>query len=130
MAETDDSPLRAPSGLPGRLLAVYCFALSASHLVFALYPGIISEFQRNVLHFAGFAFLASVLYPLVPARKSAPALTAADLALGAATAAGAFWFVLNDTRLYGENQPFGPLDWAAAILVVLGAIELDRKSVV
>ncbi|MEE4118855.1 MAG: TRAP transporter permease, partial [Paracoccaceae bacterium] len=92
MSETDDSPLRSPTGLPGRVLAIYCAALSASHLLFALYPGIISEFQRNVLHFAGFVLLASALYPLIPSRKTSGAITALDLALGALTALSAFWF--------------------------------------
>jgi len=127
MAEPEDSPLRRPTGPVGHALAAYCAALSVSHLLFALYPGIISEFQRNVLHFAGFALLAAALYPVVPAAKRAWWGIAVDLTLGVATALGAFWFVLNDTRLYGQNDPFGPLDWIAAILVVVGATELTRR---
>ena len=127
MSEIDESPLRAPTGVPGKLLAGYCFFLSASHLVFALYPAIISEFQRNVFHFAGFALLAAILYPLIPSRKTSRPLTTLDVTLGAATALSAFWFVLNDTRLYGETQPFGLLDWAAAIILIVGATEFTRR---
>ena len=127
MSQPDASPLRNPTGAAGHVLAVYCAALSVMHLVVALQPGLISEFQRNVLHFAGFVLLAAVLYPPLPRAKSSAFWRWFDLAFGAAVAVSAYWFVLNDTRLYGENDPFGPLDWAAAILVVLGAIEFTRR---
>src|SRR6056297_2341667 len=102
MAEADPSPLRNPTGIAGHVLAAYCAALSVLHLVVALQPGLISEFQRNVLHFAGFVLLAAVIYPPLARARHSAFWRWFDLAFGAAVALSAWWFVLNDTRLYGE----------------------------
>ena len=133
--------LRDPAGAGGWLLAAWCLVLSAVHLADAVLPidweiagaqiridKFLSDFDRNVLHFGGFAVLAAALYPMVQtgwARGRAG--LAADLAIGALAALSGLWFVLNETRLYGETQPFGPLDWLAAVVLVATAVELSRR---
>ncbi|MEE4118846.1 MAG: TRAP transporter fused permease subunit [Paracoccaceae bacterium] len=129
MSEETASPpgLREPKGVAGTLLSGWCFALSAVHLVNAVAP-FLSDFDRNVMHFAGFAVLAAALYPAASgAWARSRAATGADLVLAALAVASAFWFVVHETRLYGETQPFGALDWAAAILLVIGATEFTRR---
>ncbi|MGB0497297.1 MAG: TRAP transporter permease [Rubricella sp.] len=123
----DESPLRHPTGLPGTVFALTCFAISASHLAFAIFPGLISEFERNVFHFGGFAILAAVLYPTIKSAKSSRGVAVFDLCLGLSAALAGWWFVLNDARLYGATEPFGPLDWIAAIVLVVTATELTRR---
>jgi len=127
MAEPDDSPLRTPTGLSAHALTAFCAALSAGHLAVALDPGLVSEFQRNVLHFAGFAILAALLYPAWRGVRDSRGWLVADVVLGLGAAASAWWFVLNDARLYGAAQPFGPADWTAAIVLVVAATELARR---
>jgi len=131
---TEDEPatpvvagLRAPTG-PWRLaLGLWCFALSAIHLYNAVFP-FLSDFDRNVLHFGGFAVLAAALYPMAQTGWARTRGAASfDLTLGALAAFSAAWFVLNETRLYGETQPFGPADWVAAIILVVAATELTRR---
>ncbi|MEM1428736.1 MAG: TRAP transporter fused permease subunit [Pseudomonadota bacterium] len=127
MSETDDTPLRAPAGVAGHVLAVFCFAVAAAHLWFALDPRLLSELQRNVFHFACFAFLAALLYPAWASAKASPVWQTLDLLFGAAVAASAFWFVHREGPLLGDNVPFNALDWTAAIILVIGAIELTRR---
>ncbi|MEO1680983.1 MAG: TRAP transporter fused permease subunit [Pseudomonadota bacterium] len=124
---SDDSPLRAPTGLPGHVFTAFCALISIGHLAVAFDPGLISEFQRNVLHFGAFAIVAAVLYPTWVSRKSARPVQLFDLTLGIMAALSALWFVWNDTRLYGENKPFGPIDWVAAVFLVVIATELCRR---
>ncbi|MEM6739088.1 MAG: TRAP transporter fused permease subunit [Pseudomonadota bacterium] len=127
MPETDDSPLRAPAGLPGQALAAFCFVVSAAHLWFAMDPGLLSEIQRNVFHFACFAFLAALLYPAWATAKTSPLWQTVDIAFGAAVALSSFWFVYREGPLLGANEPFNLIDWAAAVTIVIGAIELTRR---
>jgi TRAP transporter 4TM/12TM fusion protein len=122
-----EATLRAPKGRAGAAVAVWAILLSALHLAVAVVP-FLPEFTRNVLHFAGFAVLAAVLYPA--ARRPwafRPAAVWADLALGVLAAVSAIWFVVHNERLYGQTEPFGPLDWAAAILLLALATEFTRR---
>ncbi|MEM1313627.1 MAG: TRAP transporter fused permease subunit [Pseudomonadota bacterium] len=124
---TSSSGLRDPKGIAGWLVSGWCFALAAIHLLNAVWP-FLSDFDRNVMHFSGFAVLAAVLYPAASgAWARGRVATAIDLVLAACAVLGAVWFIFNETRLYGETKPFGPLDWAAAIAVVVLATEFTRR---
>jgi TRAP transporter 4TM/12TM fusion protein len=127
MSETDDSPLRAPTGISGYVLSAFMLFVSAAHLWFAMDPGLLSEIQRNVFHFACFAFLAAVFYPIWASAKTSAIWQAIDLVFGLAVGASAFWFVYREGPLLGDNAPFNAVDWAAAIMLVIGAIELTRR---
>lgn len=119
------SPLREASGAGAVFFAVFAAAISAVHILNAVVP-MMSDFDRNVMHFAGFAILAALLYPAAPRFKDGVGLLI-DLGLGLAAAGAAVWFVINEERLYGLTQPFGPLDWLAAILLVVLATEFTRR---
>jgi len=135
MASTDtdnDAPLGG-SGLREfegpALLAVMGFAafLSALHLAAAVWP-FMADFDRNVMHFGGFAILAALFYPMSRGDwAQRPVAVLLDLALGLLAAGSAAWFIFNEDRLYGATLPFGPLDWAAAIILVVMATEYTRR---
>lgn len=121
------SGLRQFSGAAGAAVTFFAFLISGIHLVVAIWP-FLSDFDRNVMHFGGFAILAALLYPATQggwARK--PAAVIVDFILGILAALAAAWFVFNEARLYGATQPFGPLDWAAAIFLVVMAAEYTRR---
>ncbi|MEL6641656.1 MAG: TRAP transporter permease, partial [Pseudomonadota bacterium] len=75
-APENDSPLRRFDGSAGLILNVFCFLIAAGHIYVAFDP-VLSELQRNGFHFAGFAILAALFYPL-HARMP----VAVDLAIG------------------------------------------------
>ena len=127
-SDEDNTPLREYGGAAGWAIAIFCFAISAVHLFLALFP-VLSEFDRNVLHFGGFAILAGALYPMTRRGgwKTGRLTTALDIGVGVLAALSAVWFILHEERLYGLTQPFGPLDFAAAFMLVIFAAELTRR---
>ncbi|WP_296425114.1 TRAP transporter fused permease subunit [Yoonia sp.] len=114
------------TGLPNMALTLLCFVIAVGHIYVAFDP-IISEFQRNAYHFAGFAFLASVLHPLVRGAVRSRGMLAFDLALGATVAAAAIYLPAAENAIYDRGVKFAPLDWIAAIACVVGAIDLTRR---
>ncbi len=125
--QQSSSGLREFTGMAGGALTVFAALVSAVHLFFAVYP-MISDFDRNVLHFASFAVMAALIYPVANTDWArSKGMLAFDIALGVLAAGAAFWFVGNETRLYGETQPFGGLDWVAAIILVGTAAEFTRR---
>lgn len=81
-------------------------------------------------HFAGFAILAALRYPL--ARPGSPALVGvilvADVVFGLAVAASAFGLVASENAIYARGVRLAPHEWAMAGIVVFGAIELTRRT--
>ncbi|MFN4159674.1 MAG: TRAP transporter permease [Gemmobacter sp.] len=122
-----DSPLRRPQGLPAAAIAVWCAGLSLVHLVNAIWP-FLSDFNRNALHFIGFAVLAALLYPAgMGAWARSRAMLVIDIGIAAAAAGSAAWFILYRDRLFGDTKPFELPDWIAATLLVVLAAELTRR---
>jgi TRAP transporter 4TM/12TM fusion protein len=124
---SDLPPLRTPKGASGLAFETFCVALAAAHLILAIFP-LLSDFDRNVLHFSGFAILAAVVYPTMkrPWAHSRASMVA-DVIFGLLAAGSAWWFVLHEERLYGLTQPFSAADWLAAIILVVAATELTRR---
>ena len=121
------TPLRVLTGAGAMVAGVWCFALSILHLVNAIWP-FLSDFDRNVMHFSGFAVLAGVFYPMAGAAWArSRAMFRVDVGLGLLALLASFWFVFNEERLYGQTQPFGAIDWAAAVVVVALATEFTRR---
>lgn len=125
--DEDGSALRSPRGAAGTALALWCAGLSMLHLVNAVWP-FLSDFNRNVMHFVGFAVLAAILYPAGRGAwaRGRAALTV-DLGLAVAAALSAGWFVLNNDRLFGDTAPFALPDWIAAFTLIALACELTRR---
>jgi len=119
--------LREFGGAAGLAITAFAFAISAVHLFVAIWP-VLADFDRNVLHFGGFAILCALLYPMSSADWARrPWAVWLDLALGLLAAGAAAWFVLNEERIYGATQPFGPVDWLAAGILVVLAAEFARR---
>lgn len=123
---TEGLVLRDFTGLPNFALTILCLFIAVGHVYVAFDP-IISEFQRNAYHFAGFAFLAALLYPLIRGHTRSRAMLAVDLTLGITVAAAAIYMPAAENAIYDRGVKLAPLDWAATIACVVGAIELTRR---
>ena len=123
--EEAETVLRRFDGLPGRALDVFCALVALGHLYLALDPAL-SELERNTMHFASFAFLAALLYPL-GRRADGGATLWFDLTLGLAAAASAVYLAAAETAIYARGVALSPLDWVAATVVIAAAIELTRR---
>ena len=114
------------TGLPNLALTLLCLLIAVGHIYVAFDP-IISEFQRNAYHFAGFAFLAALLHPLIRGKTRSRGMLAVDLTLGVVVAVSAIYLPAAENAIYDRGVKLAPLDWAATIACVFGAIELTRR---
>ncbi|WP_106743827.1 TRAP transporter permease [Yoonia maritima] len=117
---------RAFDGPANIALSILCFLIAIGHIYVAFDP-IISETQRNAYHFAGFAFLAAVLHPAISGATRSRGMLACDLSFGVLIAASAIYLPYAEDGVYARGVKFITLDWVAAILCVVGAIELTRR---
>ncbi|MEO0386059.1 MAG: TRAP transporter fused permease subunit [Pseudomonadota bacterium] len=130
-AETTDTTLdtaptlRSIEGPAGWAVDGLCFLIAVGHLYVAFDP-VLSELQRNAYHFAGFAALAALYYPMWHGRRG-PAPLALDLVIGFAVAAAAVWLSAAENAIYDRGVKLAWPDWIAAAVAVAGAIELTRR---
>ena len=130
MADQDEeqsAALRSFDGLGNTLLSVACFLIAVGHLYVAFDPGLLSELQRNAFHFAGFAALAALLYPMWRNAAGGGAPVVLDAIIATAVAASAIWLAFAENAIYDRGVKFSTADWIAATICILGAIELTRR---
>ncbi len=116
-----------------KLVVVFAIAFGLWHIATNLYltePGL----WQNAIHFAGFAFLASVIYSPFRANVDSPKALAFDLAYGLLVAAAALWIAGNETALYertlavtGQSWQFSLIDWCAGGLLIIAAFDFSRR---
>jgi TRAP transporter 4TM/12TM fusion protein len=89
---------------------------------------------QNAIHFAGFAFLAAVIYSPFGRRASTRWALVADLSFGLAVAAASLWVAWGESGVYerslavtGLSWQFTLTDWVAGLLVIYAATELSRR---
>ena len=89
---------------------------------------------QNAIHFAGFALIAAVTTRGFGRGEQPPWAFALNLLFGLAIAASALWIAHAQNGLYertlaktGLSWQFGPVDWLAGAIVVLGVVELTRR---
>ena len=124
--DEDGGRLRSFDGLADKALSVICFVIAVGHIYVAFDP-VLSELQRNAFHFAGFAMLAALLYPMWRGSSGKAAPVALDFALGLSVAVSAVWLAQAETAIYDRGVKFSAPDWVAATVCIIGAIELTRR---
>ncbi|WP_333713805.1 TRAP transporter permease [Yoonia sp.] len=125
--EEQSSGLRTFDRLGETILSIACFLIAVGHLYVAFDPGLLSELQRNAFHFAGFAALAALLYPMWRSGSGKSTPIYLDFAIGAMVAASAVWLAYAENAIYDRGVKFSTADWVAASICILGAIELTRR---
>ncbi len=111
-------------------IAVLAAGLSIFHLYIAIFAEL-SELTRNAVHFGGFALLAAMTTPLLSSNRwLRESLTSRmiDLVFGALVCVSAVFLAVTETQYYDSGGVFTTLQWIAGALVVLGALELTRRT--
>lgn len=116
-------------------LAVFLFACA-----FALWHVATNVFiteparWQNAIHFAGFAFLATLYTRTAGSGTQSRKSLIANVVFGALIAASTIWIAAAENGVYartlaktGQAWQFGVLDWAAGLIAILGVIELTRR---
>ena len=127
--DAEHSGLRSFTGLSGKAVSGLAIFLSLGHLFLAIFPWL-SELERNVFHFAGFSLLCALIYPMARRKWSTQSRSGLliDLAIGTLTACAAIYLALAEDAIYERGVRLSILDWIACCTVILGAIELTRRS--
>ncbi len=133
----NDAPLRGPDHVGGppllegplaALTFALCVAISIAHLYFNLFNPVSVQAQ-NIFHFAGFALLCALT---VPAAQKAWALTTwarvLDVVIGLLVAGAAIYLIFAQDAIFARGVRLSTADWIASAIVVLGAIELTRRT--
>lgn len=120
-SETDE-PTRSFHGAANHILSFVCFAIAVTHIYVAFDP-VLSELERNAFHFAGFAALAAVLYPVARGRGA----LVFDVAFGCLVAISALYLSLAENAIYDRGVKLVTRDWIAICVCILAAIELTRR---
>ncbi|PLX98409.1 MAG: C4-dicarboxylate ABC transporter permease [Desulfuromonas sp.] len=110
---------------PSRLLLVMGVAVSVLHIWFNVVT-ILPSLWQNSLHFAGFALVASLVYPL---RKDPNMLwKSLDVMLGLLAAGSAIFLIAREDAIYARGVTMSPLEWVAGIILILCALEFTRRA--
>lgn len=117
------------SDITRKLVIAFAVCFGIWHILTNLYfaePGI----WQNTIHFAGFAFLASVIYSPFKFKYA----LAFDIALGLLIAACALWVAYAQNDLYertlavtGQSWQFTAVDWFAGGVLFFAALEFSRR---
>ena len=103
-------------------------SLAIGHIWMNIF-GNVSTLLQNGIHFAGFALLCSLAYPLAPKIFAKyPVLRALDIWFGLAVAASAIYLVLAEDAIYARGVRLVTLDWIAGVITIIGAIEFTRRT--
>ena len=109
---------------PTRLLIILGVAVSMLHIWFNV-VSVLSSLWQNSLHFAGFALIASLVYPL---RKN-PTLMwrLLDVLLGLLAAGSALYLIAMEDAIYARGVRLAPAEWVAGIILILCTLEFTRR---
>lgn len=118
---------------PRHIILVFALGFALWHILTNVYlnePGL----WQNAIHFAGFAFLASVTLSPWGARSNQTWAWIADIVYGLLIAASALWIAGAESGLYdrslavtGSGWQFRTIDWAAGLLLIFACIDLSRR---
>jgi len=116
------------------------FLLIAFAVIFGLWHIITNVYLiepgrwQNAIHFAGFAFLASVIYSPFGKRGNTTFAWVFDLTYGLVIAAAALWVAGIENALYdrtlavtGQAWQLEPIDWAAGFILIFASMDLSRR---
>jgi TRAP transporter 4TM/12TM fusion protein len=129
-ADALEDPTRPlDSGFVGVVFGGLALVVSLFHL-YANFIGTMSTFWLTGIHFAGFALLAALRYPMVRVhgRKPRQCVLAVDFAFGVIVSLSTLLLIASENAIYARGVTLAPQEWVYAIIVILGAIELTRRA--
>lgn len=107
-----------------KILLVLGVAVSVLHIWFNVFS-VLPSLWQNSLHFAGFALIAALLYPL---KKDGPAFfKVADIVLGVAAATSALYLIGMEDAIYDRGVRLVAGEWIAGTILILCVLEFTRR---
>ena len=110
------------------VFSTLCVALAVFH-IYANIIGLTNMVWLTGVHFAGFALLCALRHPAFGGRLGrSKAALAIDIALGILIAASTLFIVGSENAIYAQGVTLSTEHWIAAIITIVGAIELTRRT--
>lgn len=125
----EDQTRSLDAGLVGMAFSGLALVVSLFHL-YANFIGTMSTFWLTGIHFAGFALLGALRYPVrrVHGRKAKQMVLALDFAFGVVVSLATLLLIASENAIYARGVSLAPQEWVYAIIVIFGAIELTRRA--
>ena len=132
---TRETLLDMPAGKFGsqQMVLIFGMCFAIWHVLTNVYltePGL----WQNAIHFAGFAFLASITISPWGKRSNQTWAWVVDIIYGLLVAGAALWIAWAESGLYerslavtGLGWQFTFIDWAAGLLLIFASIDLSRR---
>ncbi len=109
-----------------RWLVLTAAAVALTHLYFNSISSL-SDLRASLLHFAMLGFLTACAVPMAKAWTSRTALLVGRT-MGVLAALACVYLIFAEDAFYARGQSFAAADWVFAIVAVLCALELTRRS--
>ena len=93
--------------------------------------GILPSLWRNAIHYAGFALMCPLLYPLMRdkmGRSKGGASLGLDILLGVLAAVSAIYMVSMEDAIYDRGVRMILPEWIVGVILIITAIELTRRT--
>ncbi|MEH0022839.1 MAG: TRAP transporter fused permease subunit [Desulfobacter sp.] len=111
-----------------KTLLVLGAAIALVHIYFNTI-GILPGLWRNAIHFAGFALMCPLLYPLAGKQnRNRPVFFGLDILLGILAAISAIYMVGMEDAIYDRGVRMILPEWIFGVILILAAIELTRRT--
>lgn len=111
-----------------KTLLVLGAAIALVHIYFNTI-GILPGLWRNAIHFAGFALMCPLLYPLAGKQvRNRPVFFGLDVLLGILAAVSAIYMVGMEDAIYDRGVRMILPEWIFGVILILAAIELTRRT--
>lgn len=102
-------------------------AVSLLHIYFNIIT-VLPSLWQNALHYAGFALLCCLTYPLGGHRRKQKWLLAVDIALGLAAASSAIYMISMEDAIYARGVRLSNAEWFAGCILIFTALEFTRRT--
>lgn len=121
---------REAAGRLGTVVAALGVVIAVAHIYFNTVATLSTQWLA-AWHYAGFAVLCTLLFPLAASRRRGVRrlVFAVDVGFGLAVAASAVFLISRENAIYDRGVRMTPLELAAACFVILSAIELTRRTI-
>ncbi|MCK5912843.1 MAG: TRAP transporter fused permease subunit, partial [Desulfuromusa sp.] len=99
-------------------------AISVMHIWFNVIA-VLPTLWQNALHFAGFALIAALVYPLK--RDGSVVWRVSDVLLGLTAAGSAIYMIGMEDAIYARGVNLSSTEWVVGIVLILCALEFTRR---
>ena len=102
-------------------------AVSLLHIYFNIIS-VLPSLWQNALHYACFALLCSLTYPLGGRRRKKKWLLAIDVLFGIAAAVSAIYMIYMEDAIYARGVRLSDAEWIAGTILIITALEFTRRT--